>query len=318
MNDPALMAKITEVVAAAQESGPPVLVATIVATPRGQEDTLGAKMLVRGDGSALGSLDGGPLDDFAKREATDSVRRGGVETVTVDPDGQTLSRGDARDKPSFQLMLEVHERPATLLIIGGGHIGKALAVIGNLCGFSVEVVDDRPEYANAERFPEADKVTRGRFDEVLADYPIDTSTYIVCVTRGHRHDETSLRAVVGSPAAYVGMIGSRRRVRAVLQHLLDEGLDPQGVGGVHTPIGLDIGAETPEEIAVAIMGEIIMVRRGGTGDPGPSLWNTIHLIDREDFVREGRRVREHQSPPPAPIAGCRPASACRSCPLHSG
>ncbi len=267
MADPALIAQITKEVAAALAEGPPILVATIVAVPEGRKDILGAKMLVRGDGSALGSLDDGPLDDLVKREATDSVRRGGVETITVSPEGQALSRGDSRDRPVFQLMLEVHERPATLLIIGGGHIGKALAVIGDLCAFSVEIVDDRPEYANAERFPEADRITRGRFDEVLADYPIDKNTYIVCVTRGHRHDEMSLRAVVGSPAAYVGMIGSRRRVRAVLQHLLDEGIDSESVGRVHTPIGLDIGAETPEEIAVSIMAEIIMRRRGGSGKP---------------------------------------------------
>jgi xanthine dehydrogenase accessory factor len=164
-------------------------------------------------------------------------------------------------------MLEVHERPATLLVIGGGHVGKALSVIGDMCGFSVEIVDDRPEYANAERFPEADRITQGRFDEVLADYPIDENTYVVCVTRGHKHDEISLKAVVDSRAAYVGMIGSKRRVAAVLQHLIEEGADAEAIGRVHTPIGLDIGAETPEEIAVSIMGEVIMTRRGGTAAP---------------------------------------------------
>jgi xanthine dehydrogenase accessory factor len=134
-----------------------------------------------------------------------------------------------------------------------------------MCGFSVEVVDDRPEYANAERFPEADRITQGRFDEVLHGYPIDRNTYVVCVTRGHKHDEISLRAVAGSPAAYVGMIGSKRRVNAVLRHLIEDGVDPDAVARVHTPIGLDIGAETPEEIAVSIMAEIIMSRRGGSG-----------------------------------------------------
>jgi hypothetical protein len=127
------------------------------------------------------------------------------------------------------------------------------------------VVDDRPEYANRERFPEADRITCGRFEEVLADYPIDAGTHIVCVTRGHRHDETSLKLVVDSPAAYVGMIGSKRRVKAVLQHLVEDGASAEHVARVRTPIGLDIGAETPEEIAVAIMAEIVMERRGGGG-----------------------------------------------------
>ena len=164
----------------------------------------------------------------------------------------------------YQVMLEVHERPATLLIIGAGHVGKALATIGDMCGFSVEVIDDRPEFANAERFPEADRITCGRFEEVLDGYPIDANTYVVCVTRGHKHDETSLRLVAPTDAAYVGMIGSKRRVGAVLQHLVEDGVDPRAVERVYTPIGLDIGAETAEEIAVSIMAEIIRARRGGS------------------------------------------------------
>jgi xanthine dehydrogenase accessory factor len=159
-------------------------------------------------------------------------------------------------------MLEVHERPARLIVVGGGHVGKACSVIGEMCGFRVTVIDDRPEYANTERFPEAEEVIRGRFDEVLTDYPIDETAYVICVTRGHRHDETSLRCVIGRDAAYVGMIGSKRRGKAVLQHLVEEGADPEAVASVRTPIGIDIGAETPEEIAVAIMAEIIAVRRG--------------------------------------------------------
>ncbi|TMB95740.1 MAG: hypothetical protein E6J42_10150, partial [Chloroflexi bacterium] len=199
--------------------------------------------------------------------APDAFRRHGVQTRYFSPSGEPLTRLDAGSSAAYQVMFEVHESQPRLLIIGGGHIGKALAVIGNLCGFSVEVVDDRPEYANAERFPEADRITRGRFDEVLADYPIDRNTHIVCVTRGHKHDETSLRLVADTPAAFVGMIGSRRRSAAVLQHLREEGVEPSALDRVRTPIGLDIGAETPEEIAVAIMAEIILLRRGGSGAP---------------------------------------------------
>jgi xanthine dehydrogenase accessory factor len=257
--------QIAEGVTAALTGGPPVLVATVIAAPENGVASLGAKMLVRGDGTAIGSLDNGVLDEAVRQEAADAFRRHGVETLYVGEDGGRLTRQQASDTASYQVMIEVHERPATLVIIGGGHIGKALAIIGDLCGFSVEVVDDRPVYANAERFPEAERVTQGRFDEVLEGYPIDSNTYVVCVTRGHKHDETSLRAVAGSPAAYVGMIGSKRRVSAVLQHLVEDGVDPEAVARVHTPIGLDIGAETPEEIAVSIMAEIIMARRGGTG-----------------------------------------------------
>ena len=270
-----LTARIAAEVIAALEGGPSVLVATVISAPTeaavsaqtGARPDIGAKLLVRPDGSALGDLDDGPLEAAIKAEAPDAFRRHGVYALYFAPDGSRLSRQhpDKSGQPSYQVMLEVHERPATLLIVGGGHIGKALATIGHLCGFSITVVDDRPDYANPERFPEADHVLCGDFVEMLRDFPIDANTYIVCVTRGHKHDEISLRQAVDSPAAYVGMIGSKRRVGAVLRHLIDDGIDPEAVARVHTPIGLDIGAETPEEIAVAIMAEVIQVRRARAG-----------------------------------------------------
>jgi xanthine dehydrogenase accessory factor len=254
-------------VAAALEGGPPVCVATVIAAPADSDAQLGLKMLVRPDGSAVGSLGVAALDAAVRGEAPDAFRRHAVETLYVDRGGRLTGRLDAPADDSYQVMMEVHERPATLLVIGAGHVGKALATIGNMCGFSVEIVDDRPEYANAERFPEADRITCGRFDEVLSGYPIDANTYVVCVTRGHKHDETSLRLVAASDAAYVGMIGSKRRVGAVLQHLMEGGLAAAAAERVHTPIGLDIGAETPEEIAVSIMAEIIRTRHGGSALP---------------------------------------------------
>jgi xanthine dehydrogenase accessory factor len=267
MTDPETVSRINAEVADAIAGGPLVLVATVVAAPAGSTAVVGEKMLVRRDGSVVGALGDAVLEEAVKREAVVVARRHSVETLSFGGDGQVLTRAESRDQPVVQVLMEVHERPATLLIIGGGHIGKALATIGGMCGFSIEVIDDRPEYANAERFPEADKITRGRFDEVLEEYPVDENTYVVCVTRGHKHDEVSLKAVVGSRAAYVGMIGSKRRVAAVLGHLLEEGADTDAVARVNSPIGLDIGAETPEEIAVSIMAEIIMARRGGTARP---------------------------------------------------
>lgn len=258
-------AEITREVLAAGRGGPPVVVATVIAAPDGSEGAVGAKMLVRADGSTVSSLGMEALDEAVRKEASDVFRRHGVEVMHLDSKGRRVERRSP--DAAFELMLEVHERPATLVVIGAGHVGKALATLGNLVGFSVEVVDDRPEFANPERFPEADRVTCGRFEEVLADYPIDANTYVVCVTRGHRHDEISLRMVAASPAAYVGMIGSRRRVGAVLQHLVEDGVSRKAVERVHTPIGLDIGAETPAEIAVSIIAEIVMVRRGGSGGP---------------------------------------------------
>jgi xanthine dehydrogenase accessory factor len=260
-------ARILAEIAAALEGGSPVLVATVIAAPAGAPAEIGAKMLVRPDGSSAGELGDDNLDAAVLAEAPDAFRRHAVETIYIDGSGRRVNRLDAAEGDVYQVMLEVHERPARLLIVGAGHVGKALATIGQMCGFSIEIVDDRPEFANSERFPEADRITCGRFDEVLEGHPIDSNSYVVCVTRGHKHDETSLRLVAPSAAAYVGMIGSKRRVGAVLRHLIDEGIDPRAVERVHTPIGLDIGAETPEEIAVSIMAEIIRARRGGSALP---------------------------------------------------
>jgi xanthine dehydrogenase accessory factor len=262
-NDATTSAILKEIVSA-QEGGPPVVVATLITGP--PDATLGTKLLIRGDETTLGSLGNEALDAAVRRETDDARRRRGVSTLYLTAAGERISRQEAAG--AYQVMIETHERPARLLIAGGGHVGKALSVLGDLCGFRVTVVDDRPEYANQERFPEADEIVCGRFEEVMAERQIDTTTYVVCVTRGHRHDEVSLRNAVGRGAAYVGMIGSRRRARAVLQHLVEEGADPAAVAEVRTPIGLDIGAETPEEIAVAIMAEMIQVRRNaGSGRP---------------------------------------------------
>jgi xanthine dehydrogenase accessory factor len=266
-------ARITEeVLRAVEGASPPLLVATLIGGPD-SADT-GSKLLVRKDGTTLGSLGAASLNAAIAADAANLFRRRGVRTVYIAGDGREVPRRDAEGGATYQVMVEVHERPASLVIAGGGHIGQALCRMAAMCGFRVTVVDDRPEYANDDRFPDAANVIRGRFDEVLAEYPVDGSVYVVCVTRGHRHDEISLRAVVGRSAAYVGMIGSRRRVKAVLQHLVDDGADPEAVAEVHTPIGLDIGAETPEEIAVAIMAEIIQFRRRGRSEPASSLRRT--------------------------------------------
>ena len=137
--------------------------------------------------------------------------------------------------------------------------------MGDLLGFGVTVVDDRPEFANAERFPMAGQVLVGEPGEILDGLEINERTHAVLVSRGHQVDEQGLRHLVGRGAAYVGMIGSRRRTGTVLQHLADEGFGVEDLEAVHTPIGLDIGAETPEEIALAILAEMVMERRGGTG-----------------------------------------------------
>ena len=253
------------------ESGPPVAVATVIAGPANA---------ARSGGEAAGTstvpmwvTTGGAEFETALVEKTalaalNEFPRRPVQALYYRPEGERIHRLEAKGgADAYEIMLEIIEAPVTLLIVGGGHIGLSLATIGAHVGFSVAVLDDREMYANAERFPMADKVMSGDFTQHLADFPIGAPTYIVMVSRGHKQDETALRAVVSRGAAYVGMIGSKRRVSTVLRHLAEEGLPIEALERVYTPIGFDIGAETPEEIAVSIMAEIIAVRRGGSGRP---------------------------------------------------
>jgi xanthine dehydrogenase accessory factor len=259
-----------EVLRAARE-GPSVAVATVIVAPEGAVPGPGAKLLVRRDGSHLGSFGGADFEATLIEDclaAMNEFPRSPVQALYYRPDGPRIHRLEAKGgADAYEVMVEVIEAPVALLIIGGGHIGLSLATIGAHVGFSVAVMDDREMYANAERFPMADYVKAGDFTEMIADFPIGTNTYVVMVSRGHKQDETALRAVVNRGAGYVGMIGSKRRVSTVLRHLAEEGLPIEALERVYTPIGFDIGAETPEEIAVSIMAEIIAVRRGGSGRP---------------------------------------------------
>ena len=265
MNDE--RAQIAQEVVRAARGGTPVAVATVIRGPQGSRPAVGEKLLVRADRSRLGSLAGGELEEAIAADSHAALTRSSrkqIESLFYRADGTRLDRLEAGAN-EFEVMIEIAERPATLLIVGGGHIGQSLAGIASQVGFSVAVLDDREAFANAERFPTADRVICGDFAEELRRFLIDAHTYIVLVSRGHKQDELSLREVATSEAAYVGMIGSRRRVGAVLTHLTREGLPQEALGRVHTPIGLDIGAETPEEIAVSIIAQIISVRRGGSG-----------------------------------------------------
>ncbi|HEU4558082.1 MAG TPA: XdhC family protein, partial [Longimicrobium sp.] len=167
------------------------------------------------------------------------------------------------------IYVEPHRPPPELVIVGAGHIARPLCTVGALLGFRVTVLDDRPEFATRERFPEAAEVRRADFSDPFRGVPIGPQTYLVLVTRGHKYDYEALVDVLRRPVhpAYVGMVGSRRRTRAALEQVVREGIDPARIAAVRAPIGLDIRAETPGEIAVSIAAELVQVRRGGSGRP---------------------------------------------------
>jgi xanthine dehydrogenase accessory factor len=166
-----------------------------------------------------------------------------------------------------EAFVEVRRPIPDLVIVGAGHIALPMARMGSELGFRVWVIDDRPDFASRERFPTAHRVVRADFSDPFAEVPIHGGSHILLVTRGHKYDYDCLVKVLRDPArpAYIGMIGSRRRVRATFLQLLDDGVAKERLADIHAPVGLDIGAETPEEIAVAVAAELVKVRRGGTG-----------------------------------------------------
>ena len=281
-NTPLTAAEATAEVLAARESRQPIAVIVLVSGPR---ELVGRRVVVRqGKGGAkwsVGSfldahLDGEALALGTRRIEDRRASRGGVHELT------TVC------EPAIEVYVEVHHPHPDLVIVGAGHIAQPLCSIGAAMGFRVIVVDDRPDFATEERFPEADQVVRVDFRDPFADVPVHSTSHVVLVTRGHKYDYECLRHLLQAEveAPYVGMIGSRRRIRAAFSQLENELMEKHGperdrLTRVRAPIGLDIGAETPVEIAVAVLAEIIMQWRGGTGAP---LTDQERILDR--FFKE--------------------------------
>ena len=270
--DAEIRARIVEEIEGALSGGALVVTATVTAGGEPSIAAAGEKMLVRRDGTRVGTLGDAALDDVVHEAAVavfTDIARVAMQTLYFGRDagggGHAVTRRSQAHPGDAEIMLQLFEAPARLVVIGGGHVGLAVATLGAFVGFDITVLDDREEFANRERFPMADAVHAGDTTAALDAMTFDAQDYVVLVSRGHRQDEDALRHVVGRGAAYVGMIGSRRRTATVIQHLAEEGLDATALDAVSTPIGLDLGAETPEEIALSILSEIVMLRRGGRG-----------------------------------------------------
>lgn len=227
-------------------------------------DDAGRRMFVADGGWSTGSLGDTGLDAQVKGAAPDIIenRRSGVMAAVGDalePQPRPRTAG------GVEVFIEVLQRPPVLVIAGAGHCALPLSRMARMLGFSVIILDDRPECATDERFPDAARILVGDLGEQVAHLPLGLSTYVVLVTRGHKQDEAILRKIVDKPLGYIGMIGSRRRIQAVFADMERDGFASADLDKVYSPIGLDIGAETPEEIALSILAEVVRVRKGGTG-----------------------------------------------------
>ena len=262
-NKPLTAVEATAEVLDAQEARHPM---ALVVGVSGSPELVGARVVVRqakdGAKSLVGSFGDAVLDDGALALGTQRLEEHRAST-------KGLYELKSASGSTVQVYVEVHYPQPDLVIVGAGHIAQPLCSMGALMGFRVIVVDDRPDFATRERFPEAERIVRVDFMDPFADIPIHSTSHIVLVTRGHKYDFECLRHLLKTEVEppYVGMIGSRRRIRAAFSQLQGEGMPKDRLSRVRAPVGLDIGAETPVEIAVAVAAEIVLQWRGGTGVP---------------------------------------------------
>jgi len=220
-----------------------------------------AKMLVRDDGSIVGTIGGGCVEADVWQAAREVMESEKARTLKFDLNQDPKYDTGLVCGGTLEVFVEPVLPPAILYIFGAGHVALSLCQAASSAGFEVAVIDDRSSYATTERFPAAREVLAGDFDEAMRKVDPSESSYIVIVTRGHRDDMHILRWAVQTRARYVGMIGSKRKVIEIFKTLRNEGVSEHLFDRVHAPIGLDIGAVTPEEIAVAITAELIAIRR---------------------------------------------------------
>ena len=253
----------------------PVVVATVVKTVGAAPCGIGAKMLVRADGDHSGSL-AGPLTDGKVVEAAQQALHNNRSLLThihLDADqGEAVGSCGA----TLEIFFEVLRPEPRLIIAGAGYVAQALARLAARLDFHILVVDDRRDLADPNIFGDAVSLTFGDIPETLASIEPDENSFIVIVTRGHHLDEEALRAALASKAAYIGMIGSPSKVKHIFKNLLQQGYTHEDLARVHAPIGLNLGAETPDEIALSIAAEIVMLRRQASGT---SLSSIHHLLD---------------------------------------
>jgi xanthine dehydrogenase accessory factor len=220
-----------------------------------------AKMLVRDDGSIVGTIGGGCVEAEVWQAAREVMEEEKPRTLTFNLNNNPKYDTGLVCGGTLEVFIEPVLPPALLYLFGAGHVAYNLYKVARIAGFDVTVVDDRKSYANSERFPDAREVIADDFDRVTQSLHVPESAYVVIVTRGHRDDMKILRWAVNLNLRYLGMIGSKRKTIAIYKELEQEGIPAEKFVGVHAPVGLEIGAVTPEEIAVAIVAEMIAVRR---------------------------------------------------------
>lgn len=258
--------KILRDLITAQEEGTPVALATVVKARGSVPRHAGSKMLVYENGRISGTVGGGEMESRVIQAALDALQDETPRTVPyalVDP-----QKGDPGVcGGEMEIYVEPYTPPATIFIVGCGHVGQAVADLAHWLGFRVAVTDDREALATPDHVPNADVYLPGTIQDALAQHPINRFTHVVVVSRNVMVDREALPLLLDSPAPYIGVMGSKRRWAHTADLLREDGVSDEAIARIHSPLGLELNAETPKEIAVSILSEIIMRYRGGDGRP---------------------------------------------------
>jgi xanthine dehydrogenase accessory factor len=249
-------------VAEALERGEPAALVTIVSTTGSTPQRVGAKMLVFGDGRIIGTIGGGCYENDAFGKAREAITHRRPQLVRYELSDDFAQETGLICGGQMDVYIEPIEPSPELYVIGAGHVGFHLARLAHEVGFRVRVVDDREKFANRERFPQADQIIIEDIPAWIEKTPLPPHAYVVIVTRGHNNDLDALRALAPRDLRYLGLIGSRAKVARIYGALTEEAMPAEILKTVHAPIGLEIGAVTPQEIAVSILAELIAVKHG--------------------------------------------------------
>ena len=258
------MQSIYQALAELEKNNESAALCTVVKSEGSTPRHVGSKMLVYSDGKFVGTVGGGEMESRVIKSALGTLRSGNAQTLSytmADP-----SRGDPGVcGGTVEVFVEPIHPPAMIVVIGAGHVGKAVVHLAKWLGFRVAVSDDRPEFCNPEAIPGADAYYPVEMGKLTEQLKVNRQTYIVITSRGSSVDGVGLPTLLESEAAYIGVIGSKRRWLTTVKSLKEKGVAEEKIAQVHSPMGLELNAETPEEIAVSIMAEILMVRDKGTG-----------------------------------------------------
>lgn len=258
--------KILKAVSSAVEKGIETAVVTVLEVKGSSPGKEGSMMAVFSDGSILGTVGGGALEYEFIQEALKAIK----ENKSCEKSFELTEKGSLHMKCGgfVRAYIKVFAKREKLLIMGGGHLGAELYTLGKFLNKYVVIFDDREEFANRKRFPEADEIIFGKMEETVKNYSVDENSYIIIVTRGHENDKECLKAILDKKVSpkYIGMVGSRGKVLSTYKELLDEGYSKEELKKIYSPIGLDISSSETKEIALGIMAEITAVKNQKTGE----------------------------------------------------